>query len=378
MKKINLKAGIKYLFTRLKKLDNKTKIVYIGLFALVLIFPTISLSRYIYDVIKDKYYLSQNFYFYSDVMSSYEGNVDNVNKNNLKQSYSYSWDGSSANADSTIILHSTKQGNSLLTSKADIEYTFDFCLTDSNFNCLKNGNTYLKETDNLVVSLAKENPTDVITSESYHRTIRKQSLSDSFKISLSKKITSSAQYNDGDRVTVKVWATSTSPYKEQLAGYITYIVKKQDVSYEITDSEHSLYATLRLSNSQDGGATEIADISIDPEYVRLDLTNRYYNECVNDTNCTVETDTYNVLKEDIQVGGERYLLGSVFTDARMNELGIPANKTSRETYVKKFTVKIEPLYSVSINFYKHYVLENYTYNGVGTNNTPIQVEFINN
>jgi hypothetical protein len=311
-------------------------------------------------------------------MSSYEGNVDNVNKNNLKQSYSYSWDGSSANADSTIILHSTKQGNSLLTSKADIEYTFDFCLTDSNFNCLKNGNTYLKETDNLVVSLAKENPTDVITSESYHRTIRKQSLSDSFKISLSKKITSSAQYNDGDRVTVKVWATSTSPYKEQLAGYITYIVKKQDVSYEITDSEHSLYATLRLSNSQDGGATEIADITIDPEYVRLDLTNRYYNECVNDTNCTVETDTYNVLKEDIQVGGERYLLGSVFTDARMNELGIPANKTSRETYVKKFTVKIEPLYSVSINFYKHYVLENYTYNGVGTNNTPIQVEFINN
>ena len=85
-----------------------------------------------------------------------------------------------------------------------------------------------------------------------------------------------------------------------------------------------------------------------------------------------------MLKEDIQVGGERYLLGSVFTDARMNELGIPANKTSRETYVKKFTVKIEPLYSVSINFYKHYVLENYTYNGVGTNNTPIQVEFINN
>ena len=53
MKKINLKGGIKYLFTRLKKLDTKTKIVYIGLFALVLIFPTISLSRYIYDVIKD-------------------------------------------------------------------------------------------------------------------------------------------------------------------------------------------------------------------------------------------------------------------------------------------------------------------------------------
>ena len=137
MKKIT--SGISYLFKRIKKLDNKTKIVFIGLFVLVLIFPTISLSRYIYDVIKDKYYLSQNFYFYSDVMTSYTGNLDNVDVDDLKQSFSYSWDGSSASADSTVILHSTKQGNSLLTTKADIEYTFDFCLTDTDLKCLKDG-----------------------------------------------------------------------------------------------------------------------------------------------------------------------------------------------------------------------------------------------
>ena len=379
MKKINLKGGLKYLFTRLKKLDNKTKIVFIGLFVLILIFPTISLSRYIYDVIKEKYYLSQNFYFYSDYMTSYEGNHENVNPNNLKQSFSYSWDGSSASADSTIILYSTKQGNSLLTTKADINYTFNFCLVGDDYKCLKDGSgNFLKETSNVVVSLAKENPTDIITAESYNRTIRASSLSDSFKISLSKKVGSSAVFSDGDRVSVKVWAESTSPYKEKIAGILTFIVKKQDVSYEITDSEHNLYATLRLSNSQDGGSNEIAKITIDPEYVRLDMTNQYYLDCVNSPTCTVRTDNYNVLNKPVTIGGVTYDVGSVFTSARTTEIGFNSADYDTYTYVNQFTVEIEPLYSVSINFYKHYVLRNYSYNGMGTNNTPIQVEFINN
>jgi len=372
----NIKEGIKYLFTRLKKLDNKTKLVYIGLFALILIFPTISLSRFIYDVVKDKYYLSQNFYFYSDAMSSYTGDLEDIELEDVKQSYSYSWDGSASAADSTVILHSTKQGNSLLTSKADIEYNFDFCLVDDNYKCLKDesGNN-LKETSSIVISLAKENPTDLITAESYHRVIRKTSLNDTFKISLTKKINSPVQFKDGDRVTIKVWAESTSPYREKIAGFITYIVKKQDVSYEISDEENSLYATLRLSNSQDGGGNVIADVILDPEYVRLDLTNKYYEECLNDTNCTVETGEYNVLIEDVTVGENKYLLGSVYTDDKLSELNIPINKTMKKVYVKKFTVMIEPLYSVSINFYKHFVLNNYTYNGVGVNTTPIQVVF---
>ena len=375
MKKINLVGGFKYLITRFKKLDNKTKLVYTGLFVLVLMFPTITLSRYIYEIVKDRYYLSQNFYFYSDAMSSYIGNVDNLRQNDVRQSYSYSWDGSSSTADATVILHSTKQGNSLLTSKADINYTFNFCVVGADYKCIMNGSEYSKETNSIVVSLAKEHPGDVITPDSYNRVIRKQSLSDSFKISIAKKLNSTVQYKDGDRVTIKVWASSTSPYIEHLAGFITFIVKKQDVSYEVTDSEHSLYATLRLSNSQDGGQVEVADITFDPKLVRLDVTNRYYMECVNDSNCTVETEEFNVLKEDITVNGNQYLLGDLFTDDELTSLNIPVAKTSKETYVKKFTVSIEPLYSVSVNFYKHYELENYTYNGVGDNNGPIQVVF---
>ena len=105
------------------------------------------------------------------------------------------------------------------------------------------------------------------------------------------------------------------------------------------------------------------------------MNNRYYMDCVTDNNCTVVTGDYNVLNEDVTVDGNTYTLGSVFSDARLSELNIPSNKTSKKTYVTKFTVKIEPLYSVSINFYKHYILEDYTYNGVGDNNTPIQVVF---
>jgi hypothetical protein len=98
-------------------------------------------------------------------------------------------------------------------------------------------------------------------------------------------------------------------------------------------------------------------------------------DCVTDTNCTVVTGEYNVLTEDVTVSGNTYTLGSVFSDERLTELGIPSNKTVKKQYVTKFTVSIEPLYSVSINFYKHYVLENYTFNGVGDNTTPIQVVF---
>ena len=47
IKKLNLIGGFKYLFSRFKKLDNKTKLVYTGLFLVVLLFPTITLSRYI-------------------------------------------------------------------------------------------------------------------------------------------------------------------------------------------------------------------------------------------------------------------------------------------------------------------------------------------
>ena len=376
IKKLNLIGGFKYLFSRFKKLDNKTKLVYTGLFLVVLLFPTITLSRYIYDIIRDRYLLSQNFYFYSDVMTPYKKNLEDLDNNDVRQSYSYSWDGSASAADATVILHSSKQGNSLLTSKADIKYEFDFCLVDENYHCLENGSDKaVKENNSVIASLAKESPTDIITAESYKRTIRKQTLNDSFKISLAKKQNSSVQYKDGDRVTIKVWASSTSPYKENLAGYITYIVKKQDVSYEITDSDHSLYATLRLSNSKDGGNVEIADIEFDPKYARLDLTNPYYLECVNDSTCTVESEEYNVLNDDITVDGNKYLLGDLFTDAELTELNIPVAKTKKATYVKKFTVKIDPLYSVSVNFYKHYSLDNYSYNGVGENTTPIQATF---
>lgn len=375
MKKI--KEGLKYLFKRIKKLDNKTKIVFIGLFVLILIFPTISLSRYIYDVIKDKYYLSQNFYFYSDVMSSYSGNLENINASDLAQSFSYNWDGSSSSADTSIILHSTKQGNSLLTTKADINYTFDFCLTGTDFKCLKDSNgNFLKETDSVEVKLVKENPTDIITADSYNRTISASNLSDSFKINLAKKVTSSAVFVDNDRVSVKIWAESTSPYKEKIAGVLTYIVKKQDVSYEITDEEHEIYATLRLSNSQDGGVNELAKITLDPEYVRLDMSNAYYRACLADTDCNVTTENYNVLNKAVTKNGVTYDIGSVFSSARTAELGFSSSDYETHPYVTSFYVEIEPLYSISINFYKHYVLENYAYNGLGNNTTPIQVEFI--
>jgi hypothetical protein len=367
---------IKYLIKRIKKLDNKTKVVYIALMVLILLFPTITLSRYIYNIIKDRYYLSQNFYFNSELLSSYTGNLDNVNHNSIKNNFSYSWDGSSSGVDNTIILYSTKQGNSLKTSDADIDYNFDFCIVDDNYKCITANDG--KETDSIVVSLVKENPSDVITSASYSRTIAKANNSDSFKIHIAKKASSPVVFNDGDRITIRVWAQSTSPYVEKLAGYITYIIKKIDVSYEISDKEYDLYATLRLSNSRDSGDSEKANITFDPRYVRLDMSNQYYLDCLNDSSCNVIYGDYYKLNENVTVGGTTYKKESVFTAEDLSTYGIDTNKCTLYNYVKGFSVDIEPLYSVSITFYKDDVRANYTYNGLGDDSSlPIHVEFIN-
>jgi hypothetical protein len=366
----------KYVFKRIKKLDNKTKLVFIALMVLILIFPTITLSRYIYNVIKDRYYLSSNFYFNCELLTSYTGDLDRVNHNNLKNSFSYSWDGSSSGIDNTIVLYSTKQGNSLKTSDTDIPYTFNFCIVDDNYKCVTTGDGH--STDNLEVSLVKSNPSDVINASSYQRTIYKANNSDSFKIHVSKKLSSSLVFNDGDRVTIRIWAESTSPYVEKLAGYITYIIKKTDVSYEISDEEYSLYATLRLSNSRDSGDNEKANITFDPKYVRLDMTNQYYLECVQSDSCTVTTAQYYKLNEDVKVGATTYKKDALFTPTEISSLGISTSKCSLYDYVTGFSVNIEPLYSVSINFYKDQVHDNYSYNGVGNDdNLPIHVEFIN-
>ncbi len=366
----------KYIFTRFKKLDNKTKVVFIALMVLILLFPTITLSRYIYNIIKDRYYLSQNFYFNSELLSSYVGNINTVNHNNLKNNFSYSWDGSSSGVDSTVILYSTKQGNSLKKSDTDIEYNFDFCIVDSEYNCITSNDG--KETDSIAVSLVKENPSDVITSESYSRTIYRANNSDSFKIHVSKKSSSSIVFNDGDRITIRIWAESTSPYVEKIAGYITYIIKKVDVSYEISDKEYDLYATLRLSNSRDSGESEKANITFDPRYVRLDMSNQYYLECLNDSSCTVLYGQYYKLNEDVTVGGVTYTKDSVYSAEDLTNYHINTNKCTLYDYVKGFSVNIEPLYSVSITFYKDDVHANYTYNGVGDDSAlPIHVEFVN-
>lgn len=367
---------IKYLFKRIKKLDNKTKVVFIALMVLILIFPTITLSRYIYNIIKDRYYLSQNFYFNSELLASYDGDIDRVDHNKLKNNFSYSWDGSSGGVDNTIVIYSTKQGNSLKKSDVDIDYTFAFCIVDDEYKCVSTYDGHA--TDSVEVSLVKENPSDIITAASYNRTIYKTNNSDSFKLHITKKASSNVVFNDNDRVTIRVWAESSSPYVEKIGGYITYIIKKTDVSYEISDEEYSLYSTLRLSNSRDSGESELANITFDPKYVRLDMSNQYYLDCVKNTNCTVKSAQYYKLNEDVTVGGRTYKKDSLFTAAELSSNHINANKCSLYDYVTGFSVSIEPLYSVSVNFYKDDVHANYSYNGLGDDSSlPIHVEFIN-
>ena len=108
------------------------------------------------------------------------------------------------------------------------------------------------------------------------------------------------------------------------------------------------------------------------------MSNQYYLDCLNNSSCNVIYGDYYKLNEDVTVGDITYKKESVFTAEDLSTYGINTNKCSLYNYVKGFSVNIEPLYSVSITFYKDDVRANYTYNGLGDDSSlPIHVEFIN-
>ncbi len=166
---------------------------------------SVSFGRYVYQKIVDLYFTTKNFYFESDKLKV----------NEARYSLDY-WNGVDP-YDIVINLNSFK--NDILKSTTDITYNISY-VCPSNVICAstKNGGTISSSTN-----------------------------TDSFVFTM----TPDAIFNDGDRVTVKVVASSIRPYVKTLSASFTFVVGRYGLSHEITDSSGSSYLTLRVTNTLD-------------------------------------------------------------------------------------------------------------------------------
>ncbi len=253
---------------KLKKIFKNHKLIII-LVSIVIIFTTISLTfgKYIYNNIQNFYYSTQKFYFNSDKLRNPRADYQLTN-----------WSGVD---NFTININMNSIKNNLIKAKMDITY-------DITFTCPNTVTCQASKTNGTI----------------YYQNVNTPN-SDDFSIIVSPN--QNAGFVDGDRVTILVSATSTSPYTKTLSAVFVLKVGTMALSYEIDDSVGSPYLEMRITNTidyykvvtafgsyqvgdridistykslaiteQNNCASAIISLAFDPNVVLLDMTNPSY------------------------------------------------------------------------------------------------------
>lgn len=282
---------------RVKVVSKIKKYILLSLFiALVLTF-SVSLGRYVYRKSLDLYFMTKNFYFESDKLKNPEATYS-LNYWNGVDSY-----------DIPININSFK--NDLLKSTSDIPYNMTY-------DC---PNTVICSFSKTSGSVSKTTNTD----------------------SLTFTMTPTAIFSDGDSVTAKIYATSTSPYVKRLSASFTLVVGKYGLSHEISDKEGDHYLTLKVTNTLDSYVVKEAFDSYNPGN-------------------HISKTTYDGLSDEkkakcasavIHVSFSPNILRVDNTSTKyMNAYDIQTQIISGHRYVKSFTFDMDPSISSTIKFYK--------------------------
>lgn len=301
-----------------KKIRFNKKIIFllsaIFLFFLALIFNPVTIARYVYNVVRNYYLETQDFYFNCDKMSL---------NNSLYQIDN--WDGVE---DFSVTFNMNSIKNNLVVSKSDITYNI-------NYTCSNN-----------VLCTASKN-SGIIDARNNR---------DYFIINIHPIVA----LQEGDSVWLNVTSSSLSPYVQTISGRIQLNVGIPGLTYEIMDEADRPYLNFSLTNTFDfykviraygnhqvgeeisssayrnlqdnekeNYASALITLSFDPNVVLLDLTSEFYQDAISHT--------------EIQINGYQY--------------------------VNSITFKVDPISSEMIRFYKKDASMNYTY-PYGTN-TPI-------
>ncbi len=295
---------------KVRKINKNVKFIIILCIVILLVPIAVTLSRYVYNKILDFYYYTQNFYFESDKLSFMGSNY----------SLDY-WNGVDP-YDIVINLNSYK--NNSLKSSSDIEYKVSYeCPNEVTCGISKGNGIIYSSTNN-----------------------------DSFNFT----ITPNATFTDGDSVTVKITASSLSPYKKTLSASFKLVVGKYGLSHEIIDSEGSVYLEVKVTNSLE---SYVVKSSFDNYNIGDEISIDTYNNLSDDnkSKCVSASITLSFDPNVVYLNNN----SSTF----LKGYNVVSEKINNFDYVNKFTFDIDASSSSSVKLYKKNPSKDYSTKGDG-------------
>ena len=284
----------------------KNQIIIATLIALSLLSFMIIFGRYLTSNVSNFFVRSKEFYFFSDKLSE-----DNSN---------YQVDNWSGVDDYTITINMNSRLNNIESATYDIGY-------DISYTCSDNAICQLSKTQGI---------------------IKADTNSDFFNLT----ITPNTQLKDGDKVVVDVVVNSTAPYKKTLKGRFTFVVGKEELTYQITDKSQDPYMLLSITNT-------LTYYTIKEAFDSFHVGDR------------IDIDTYLSLSEDKKAKcysaevkiefNPREVLFDVTNSAYSDATNVTTTNIDGKTYINGFTIKIDAISSREIRFYKADVNKDYTY-----------------
>lgn len=295
---------------KVRKINKNVKFIIILCIVILFVPIAVTLSRYVYNKILDFYYYTQNFYFESDKLSFMGSNY----------SLDY-WNGVDP-YDIVINLNSYK--NNSLKSSSDIEYKVSYeCPNEVTCGISKEKGIIYSSTNN-----------------------------DSFNFT----VTPNATFKDGDSVTVKITASSLSPYKKTLSASFKLVVGKYGLSHEIIDSEGSVYLEVKVTNSLE---SYVVKSSFDNYNIGDEISIDTYNNLSDDnkSKCVSASITLSFDPNVVYLNNN----SSTF----LKGYNVVSEKINNFDYVNKFTFDIDASSSSSVKLYKKDPSKDYSTKGDG-------------
>lgn len=284
----------------------RNQIIIATLIALSLLSFIIIFGRYLTSNVSNFFVRSKEFYFFSDKLS--------------EDSSVYQVDNWSGVDDYTITINMNSRLNNIESATYDIGY-------DISYTCSDNAICQLSKTQGI---------------------INADTNSDFFNLT----ITPNTQLKDGDKVVVDVVVNSTAPYKKTLKGKFTFVVGKEELTYQITDQSQDPYMLLSLTNT-------LTYYTIKEAFDSFHVGDR------------IDIDTYLSLSEDkkakcysaeVKISFDpRDVLFDVTNSVYSDATNITTTNIDGKTYINGFTIKIDAISSREIRFYKVDVNKDYTY-----------------
>lgn len=223
-----------------------------------LIVVAISISifgRYIYNSAREAYLSAKQFYFTSDILTV----------NSAKYEYD-NWDGISTYP---IEFELYSYNNKL----AKLDYDLNYKVTCEPMN-----------SDKITCSVGSSGGESSVNKTIY------ASQKNTSKVAIYVKPTGAI--NKGEKIKLKITASTEVPYKKELSCEITLNIKEQTVTstYSIEDISNRDYALLKLVNSDEIQAN--FNLKFDPHTLRLDLNDEIYKEMTILNTITIDGNEY--------------------------------------------------------------------------------------